>query len=93
MDNVKPNMYRIKQNVRQMVDMKAPESDIDTYRFMRWAEPRELGILAQYDQTRYEDIDKRALDTHPVVKFWTEITPYLLQMNKSYQGVFSNNAY
>jgi hypothetical protein len=60
---------------------------------MRWAEPRELGILAQYDQTRYEDVDKLVLDTHPVVKIWQEVTPYLLQMNSSYQGAFCDNAH
>ena len=71
----------------------AIKSDIDTHKFMRWAEPRELGILAQYDQTRYEDVDKLVLDTHPVVKIWQEITPYLLQMNSSYQGVFCDYAH
>jgi hypothetical protein len=25
---------------------------------------------------------------YPVVKMWEEITPYLLKMNRSYQGVF-----
>ena len=69
------------------------KSDIDTHKFMRWAEPRELGILAQYDQTRYEDVDRQVLEVHPVVKMWEEITPYLLKMNRSYKGVFYNNAY
>ena len=69
----------------------AIKSDIDTCKFMRWAEPRELGILAQYDQTRYEDVDRLVLDTHPVVKFWTEISPYLLQMNRSYRSFYNND--
>lgn len=28
-------------------------SDIDAYRFMRWVEPRELGMMAWYDETPY----------------------------------------
>ena len=66
------------------------KSDIDTYRFMRWAEPRELGILAQYDQTRYEDIDKLVLSVHPMVKVWEEIMPYLLDINRSYKSFYHN---
>lgn len=66
-------------------------SDIDTHKFMRWAEPRELSILAQYDQTRYEEVDRLALDCHPVVKIWEEVIPYLLKLNTSYQGVFYDN--
>jgi hypothetical protein len=58
---------------------------------MRWAEPRELSILAQYDQTRYEEVDRLALDCHPVVKIWEEVVPYLLKLNTSYQGVFYDN--
>ncbi len=68
------------------------KSDIDTHKFMRWAEPRELGILAQYDQTRYEDIDKAVLEVHPMVHFWESVVPYLLAMNRSYKP-FYDNAY
>lgn len=68
-------------------------SDIDTHKFMRWAEPRELGILAQYDQTRYEDVDRQALSVHPVVKMWEEITPYMLEFNRSYKRLFYDNAH
>jgi hypothetical protein len=58
---------------------------------MRWAEPRELGMLATYDQTRYEDVDHLVLQHHPVVKIWEELTPYLLKFNTSYQAVFYDN--
>lgn|GEM_PF-5035160 len=71
------------------------KSDIDTYRFMRWADPRELGILAQYDQTRYKDIDRQVLSVHPMVQVWQEILPYLLDMNKRYKRFYNsaNNVY
>ena len=68
-------------------------SDIDTHKFMRWAEPRELSILAQYDQTRYEEVDRLALENHPVVKIWEQVTPYLLELNTSYKGMFYDNAH
>jgi integrase len=67
-------------------------SDIDTHKFMRWAEPRELGILAQYDQTRYEDVDRLVLENHPIVKVWEEALPYILKVNRSYKP-FYDNAY
>jgi hypothetical protein len=76
---------RVATTVKQSI-----KSDIDTYRFMRWADPRELSILAQYDQTRYEDIDKQVLSVHPVVKVWEEVMPYLLDMNKSYRSFCVN---
>lgn len=66
------------------------KSDIDTHKFMRWAEPRELGILSQYDQTRYEDVDKEVLEKHPVVKIWEEVCPYLLKLNSSYESFYDN---
>lgn len=72
---------------------KALRSDIDTYKFMRWAEPRALNILAQYDQTRYEEVDRLVLDNHPIVKIWEQVTPYLLKLNTSYQEVLYDNAY
>ena len=65
-------------------------SDIDTHKFMRWAEPRELGILAQYDQTRYEDVDKLVLDSHPMVRVWEEVLPYILKYNRSYKPFYDN---
>ena len=68
----------------------ALKSDLSTYRFMRWADPRELGILAQYDQTRYEDIDREVLSVHPLVKVWEDALPYLLDMNKSYHSFYNN---
>ena len=68
----------------------AIKSDIDTHNFMRWAEPRELGILAQYDQSCYEDIDEQVLSVHPMVKIWQEVMPYLLDMNKSYKSFYCN---
>lgn len=69
------------------------KSDIDTHKFMRWAEPRELSILAQYDQTRYEDVDKLVLDNHPMVKIWEQACPHLLKLNTNYQGVLYDNAH
>ncbi len=71
----------------------AIKSDIDTHKFMRWAEPRELSILAQYDQTRYEDVDRMVLESHPVVKFWEEIMPCLLDLNRSYKRFYDNANY
>lgn len=79
---------RVATTVKQTI-----KSDIDTYRFMRWAEPRELGILAQYDQTRYEDIDKQVLEVHPMVRVWEDVLPYLLDMNKSYKRFYHNVCY
>lgn len=60
---------------------------------MRWSELRELSILAQYDQTRYEEVDRLASDNDPVVKIWEEVAPYLLIMNTSYKGLFYDNAH
>jgi len=81
--------HSIRRRVATLVK-QAIKSDIDTCRFMRWADPRELSILAQYDQTRYEDIDKQVLSVHPVVKVWEEVMPYLLDMNKSYRSFCVN---
>jgi len=81
--------HSIRRRVATIVK-HAIKSDIDTCRFMRWADPRELSILAQYDQTRYEDIDKQVLSVHPVVKVWEEVMPYLLDMNKSYRSFCDN---
>jgi poly-beta-hydroxyalkanoate depolymerase len=59
--------------------------DIDAHRFMRWSEPREFGILATYDQTRYEEIDEAILLKHPFIKIWEDVLPYLLQFNRQYR--------
>ena len=69
---------------------KVCNSDIDAYRFMRWAEPRELGMLAYYDQTRYEEADNSILDKHPIVKVWEEVAPHLLKLNTSYASLLNN---
>jgi hypothetical protein len=66
------------------------KSDIDTHKFMRWAEPRQFSILALYDQTRYDDVDREALDKHPIVKIWEQVCPYLLQLNTSYETLYHN---
>lgn len=81
--------HSIRRRVATLVKQKI-KSDIDTYHFMRWADPRELSILAQYDQTRYEDIDKQVLDVHPMVEIWTTITPFLLDLNRSYKRFYHN---
>ncbi len=87
----KGGYHSIRRRVATIVK-HAIKSDIDTHKFMRWAEPRELSILAQYDQTRYEDVDKLVLSVHPIVKIWEEIMPYLLDLNRSYK-LFYHNAY
>jgi len=69
---------------------KVCNSDIDAYRFMRWSEPRELGMLAYYDQTPYKETDNSILDKHPIVKMWEEAKPYLLQFNSAYQCMLNN---
>lgn len=81
--------HSIRRRVATLVK-QAIKSDIDTCRFMRWADPRELSILAQYDQTRYEDIDRQVLSLHPVVRIWEDVLPYLLDMNKSYHSFYVN---
>jgi len=65
-------------------------SDINTHRFMRWADPREFGILGQYDQARYEDIDKEVLAVHPMVKLWEDLVPILFKFNRSYRPFYDN---
>jgi len=55
---------------------------------MRWAEPREFGILAQYDQTRYEEVDEEALANSLIVKIWQEVAPYLLKFNSNYESLY-----
>jgi len=79
--------------IERSIVTHAVRRDIDSYRFMRWAEPRELGILAQYDQIRYEDIDRQVLSVHPVVRLWEVVMPYLLDMNKSYKRFYDNLYY
>lgn len=69
---------------------KVCNSDIDAYRFMRWCEPRELGMLAYYDQTPYQETDNSILSKHPIVKMWEEVLPYMLDYNSSYQGMLNN---
>jgi hypothetical protein len=86
----KASYHAIRRRVATTVK-HAIKSDIDTYRFMRWAEPRELGMLAQYDQTRYEDIDRQVLSVHPTVKVWEEVMPYLLDLNRSYKRFYHNS--
>jgi len=86
----KAGYHAIRRRVATTVK-HAIKSDIDTYRFMRWAEPRELGMLAQYDQTRYEDVDWQVLSIHPMVKVWEEIMPCLLYMNRSYKRFYHNS--
>jgi len=66
------------------------KSDIDTHKFMRWAEPRQFSILALYDQTRYEEVDWQALEAHPIVKIWEEVCPYLLKFNTTYETLYHN---
>ena len=88
----RPGYHAIRRRVATTVK-HAIKSDIDTHKFMRWAEPRGLSMLAQYDQTRYEDIDKQVLSVHPMVKVWEEIMPYLLDMNRSYRRFYHNLNY
>ena len=40
-----------------------------------------------------EEVDRLALDNHPVVKIWEEVVPHLLTLNTSYQGMFYDNAH
>ena len=65
-------------------------SDIDAHRFMRWAEPRELGMLAYYDQTPYQEIDSLVLDKHPIVKMWEEAMPLIFECNPNYTPITNN---
>jgi hypothetical protein len=73
---------RVSRTVR-----KACGSDIDAYRFMRWAEPeREWGMLSWYeDEEEYGHGDMEILEKHPVVKMWEQACPYILKFNRYYQ--------
>jgi hypothetical protein len=62
-------------------------SDIDAYRFMRWVEPRELGMMAWYDETPYLQSDREILDKHPIVKMWEQACPYILKFNRHYRVI------
>ena len=55
---------------------------------MRWSEPRELSMLALYDEARYEETDEAILAKHPFVKMWEEATPYVFKFNPAYQSLF-----
>lgn len=65
-------------------------SDIDAYRFMRWAEPRELEMLAWYDETPYKQTDEEILQKHPIVRIWEQACPYILKFNRHYQKLIDN---
>ncbi|MBT7289276.1 MAG: hypothetical protein HN837_02100 [Chloroflexi bacterium] len=79
----KAGIHWIRRRVATTV-RKVGNSDIDAYRFMRWSEPRELGMLAYYDQTPYSESDTLILDNHPIVKMWEEAMPLIFQFNSSY---------
>jgi len=78
---------RVSRTVR-----KTCGSDIDAYRYMRWAEPRGWGMLAWYDEdeSAYGQSDAEVLAKHPVVKMWEEALPFILKFNRSYQDCIHN---
>ena len=65
-------------------------SDIDAYNFMRWATPREWGMLSWYDEDEPAQGDEAILARHPVVKMWEQALPYILIYNPSYSNCFDN---
>jgi len=85
----KAGIHWIRRRVATTVK-KICNSDIDAYRFMRWSEPRELGMLAYYDQTPYSETDSLILSMHPVVKMWEKAKDLLLEFNTSYKGIINN---
>ncbi|MFC1892461.1 hypothetical protein ACFLYR_00255 [Chloroflexota bacterium] len=78
--------HSFRRNVVTMLDKAGGQSDIAIHKFMRWSTPRHLGMLDRYRQTPTEESDAKILNSHPWVKLWQEIIPYLLEFNPYYKS-------
>jgi len=65
-------------------------SEIAVHNFMRWSVPRQFSMLNRYSRTPVEVGDLRILETHPFVKIWAEVVPYILKFNSHYNSLNDN---
>ena len=66
------------------------KSELAVHNFMRWSVPRQFSMLNRYSQTPVEVGDLRILETHPFVKIWAEVVPYILKYNSHYNSLNDN---
>lgn len=84
--------HSFRRNVVTMLD-SLDASDMAQYKFLRWATPRHLGMLDRYRQIPSEESDAKILSSHPRVKLWEEILPYMLEFNPYYRKLCNIDIY